>query len=185
MKKHFEPRYFFLAIGILIAVVSPIFLLITPQAIADAVHYKTGIWQVFVPGVNFVVYGIGCSFLVLAALVLFFLDIKKVSIILCSFLMLLSISSFYVASQSYKSLSEDSISYSTLFSLKEYTYSWEDVENINYYEGNDDEFSEYVFFFNDGNSLSLSENGYIKKLKFMIIIKAEDLNLKMENIDKD
>ncbi|WP_207196633.1 hypothetical protein [Peribacillus sp. TH24] len=99
--------------------------------------------------------------------------------------MLLSISSFYVASQSYKSLSEDSISYSTLSSLKEYTYSWEDVENINYYEGNDDEFSEYVFFFNDGNSLSLSENGYIKKLKFMIIIKAEDLNIKMENIDKD
>ncbi|MBK5446902.1 hypothetical protein JFU13_28825 [Peribacillus sp. TH24] len=114
-----------------------------------------------------------------------FLDIKKVSIILCGFLMLLSISSFYVASQSYKSLSEDSISYSTLSSLKEYTYSWEDVENINYYEGNDDEFSEYVFFFNDGNSLSLSENGYIKKLKFMIIIKAEDLNIKMENIDKD
>ncbi|WP_342601867.1 hypothetical protein [Peribacillus sp. FSL E2-0159] len=99
--------------------------------------------------------------------------------------MLLSISSFYVASQSYKSLSKDSISYSTLLSLKEYTYSWEDAENINYYEGNDDEFSEYVFFFNDGNSLSLSENGYIKKLKFMIIIKAEDLNIKMENIDKD
>ncbi|MGW6231052.1 hypothetical protein, partial [Peribacillus butanolivorans] len=67
----------------------------------------------------------------------------------------------------------------------EYTYSWEDVEKINYYEGDDDEFSEYVFVFSDGNSLSLSENGYIKKLKFMIIIKAEDLNIKMENIDKN
>ncbi|MFU2015043.1 hypothetical protein ACM6Q7_08240 [Peribacillus butanolivorans] len=33
--------------------------------------------------------------------------------------------------------------------------------------------------------LSLSENGYIKKIKFMIIIKAEDLNIKMENIEKD
>ncbi|MFB7641876.1 hypothetical protein, partial [Peribacillus butanolivorans] len=82
MKKYYEPRYFSLVIGILIAVVSPIFLLITPQAIADAFHYKTGIWQVYVPGVNFVVYGIGFSFLVFAALVLFFLDIKKVSIIL-------------------------------------------------------------------------------------------------------
>ncbi|MFD4930252.1 hypothetical protein ACFWMS_15200 [Peribacillus butanolivorans] len=185
MKKHYEPRYFSLVIGILIAVVSPIFLLIPPQAIADAVHYKTGIWQVYVPGVNFVVYGIGFSFLVFAALVLFFLDIKKVSIILCSFFVLLSITSFYVASQSYKSLSEDSISYSTLLSLKEYTYLWEDVEKINYYEGNDDEFSEYVFFFSDGNNLNLSENGYIKKIKFMIIIKAEDLNIKMENIEKD
>ncbi|MFE0505246.1 hypothetical protein ACWF7H_26620 [Peribacillus butanolivorans] len=59
------------------------------------------------------------------------------------------------------------------------------MEKINYYEGDDDEFSEYVFVFSDGNSLSLSENGYIKKLKFMIIIKAEDLNIKMENIDKN
>ncbi|MFI8494032.1 hypothetical protein ACIGC1_14090 [Peribacillus butanolivorans] len=73
----------------------------------------------------------------------------------------MSITSFYVASQSYKLLSEDSLSYSTLLSLKEYTYSWEDVEKINYYEGDDDEFSEYVFVFSDGNSLSLSENGYI------------------------
>ncbi|WP_207198823.1 hypothetical protein [Peribacillus sp. TH14] len=97
----------------------------------------------------------------------------------------MSITSFYVASQSYKSLSEDSISYSTLLSLKEYTYSWEDVEKINYYEGNDDEFSEYVFFFSGGNNLNLSENGYIKKIKFMIIIKAEDLNIKMENIEED
>ncbi|MGE7603518.1 hypothetical protein ACQKL5_13680 [Peribacillus sp. NPDC097675] len=184
MKKKYEPRYFFLVIGLLIAVISPIFLLIFPQAIADAFHYKTDIWQVYVPGVSFVGYGIGLTFLVFAALLLFFLDIKKVSIILSIFFVGLSLTFFYLGSQSYKSLSEDSISYSTLLSLKEYSYSWDDVKKINYYKGNDDEFSKYVFFFSDGNSLSLSENGYIKKLKFMIIIKTEDLNIKMENFEK-
>lgn len=166
MWKDYEARHLFLALGIVILMVSPIFLLLFPAFIANTLYNTPEDWHIYVPGVAYVFYSIGFLFLVIAPAIIFILDIRKKSIIFGMTFLLLGGVFFYIASGPYKSLTSNSISYRVLFSTEKHTYSWEEVEKVVYYEIPSEEgFSKYEFFFSDGTSMELNENGHIRLLR--------------------
>jgi hypothetical protein len=154
-----------MAIAIVVLLISPILLLIIPSAVADTLYFSPDNWGVIVPGEGYVAYIIAFLFLLLAPAILFFLDIKWISIIFSIIFVLASSVSFYYAALTYTALSNDSISFRTLFSHEKHTYPWEEVEKAFYYDRlPGDGFPEFEFFFLDGNSMKLTENGHVKEL---------------------
>ena len=165
MGKVYETRHVFMAIAIVILLISPILLLIIPANVADTLYFSPDNWGVIVPGNGYVLYIVAFLFLLLASAILFLLDIKKISIIISILFLLASGVSFYFASATYIALSDDLISYRTLFSQKKHTYHWDEIEKAVYYDRlPGDGFPTYEFFFIDGNSMTLSENGHVKEL---------------------
>ena len=68
-----------------------------------------------------------------------------------------------------------------LFSKEKHTYTWDEVEKANYYEIPSDEgFSKYEFFFVDGTSIELSENGHIGLLREHIRLKVPVESIRVE-----
>lgn len=169
-----------MAISICIVLSSPLFLMFVPKAVAKMVYHSTGTWDIFVPGANYIVYGVGFFLLLLAALLPFLMNVRKVSIILCIICIMLSAASFFIASQSYRALSEDRISYRMLFSAKDNNYSWDQLEAVVYNPETDGKSSEYKFLFNDGNSMTISENGYLVFLKSRLHNKLREIGIKIE-----
>lgn len=173
MLKNDENRHVFMAIAIVILVISPVFILLFPPFIANTLYHTGADWHIFVPGVAYLFYGIAFLFLALSPGIIFILDITKKSIVFGMFFLLLSGISFYIASGPYISLTNDAISYRAIFSAEKHTHLWDDVEKANYYEVPSDEgFSKYEFFFNDGTSLELPENGHITLLRGQIRLKV-------------
>ena len=135
------------------------YLLIIPSNVADTLYFSLDNWGVIVPGEGYVAYIIAFSFLLLAPAILFFLDIKRISIIFSILFVLASGVFFYYASLTYTALSNDSISYRTLFSLEKHTYSWGEIERAVYYDSlPGDGLPKFEFFFSSGNSMKLTEN---------------------------
>ncbi|QED46128.1 hypothetical protein [Cytobacillus dafuensis] len=180
MEKYYRTKHIFLAIGICIAISSPFLLVFVPQTIADIIYYTEGIGQIFVPKENYVVYGVGFLFLFLAAMLLSLLDIKKVSIILSIACVCLSAIPFFIASQSYKSISEESLSYRALFSKREYSYSWDEIERVIHYKAEDGDFPEYEFLFKDGNHVMFKANRYFQEVIPLLYYKLEEINVRIE-----
>ncbi|MBP3041500.1 hypothetical protein J9303_18825 [Bacillaceae bacterium Marseille-Q3522] len=184
MNNNYQTRHIFLAFSICVAILSPICLLFVPQLVAEIVHYSSDMWHVFVPSENFIVYGAGFLLIFLAVLLPFLFNIKKISFILSIVCLLLSVIPFYVASQSYKSISEDSISFSSLFSNKAYSYDWNQIKAIIYYESDDSDYSEYEFLFHDGNSMTIQENQYFNDIRLRFDHKLNEQEIKLEKVKK-
>ena len=166
MLKNYEARHIFMAIAIVILVISPVFMLLFPAFMANTLYHTAEDWHIFVPGVGYLFYGIGFLFLVLSPAIIFILNIGRKSLIFGLVFLILSSLSFYIASGPYTSLTSESISYRVLFSTEKHAYSWDEVEKAIYYEIPSDEgFSKYEFFFSDGTSMELSENGHIAELR--------------------
>lgn len=180
MDKNYEPRHIFLAIAVLTVIIAPLLLAFVPQTISNITHYQKGVWNVFAPGENFIVFGVGFFLIFSAAMTLFLMDIKKLSIIICVILVFLSMTSFFVASQSHKTLAEDLISYSPLFSLEEYTYSWDEVDKIVRLDYINEGYYEYEFVFTDGNSLNFKNNGYFRQIRQKFDRKVKEMDIAIE-----
>lgn len=176
-EKYYETRHIFMAIGICILIFSPILLVFVPQDVSNSVHFTENLWYVFTPGVNYVGYAIGCFLLFISSMLLFILDIKKISIILSLISASLAIVCFFVVSQSYESLSDDSLSYSPLFSQKDYTYYWNQVKSVMLIEYDREGYSEYKFVFTDGNSMQLRNDNYFKVIQPELNYKLKQMNL--------
>jgi hypothetical protein len=173
-----------MAIGLFILFFSPVLLLCVPEMVANSVHYTEKLWYVFTPGVNFAVYAIGFLFLFLAMMILFLLDIKRISIIISIIFVLSGMGSFYVASQSYKSLSDHSISFSPLFSFKDYTYSWKEIKSVYSIDYTSEGYSEFKFVFTDGNSMSLRYNKYLWAQRPRIDQKLDEMHVAIKFVVK-
>ncbi|MBS4178502.1 hypothetical protein [Lederbergia citrea] len=178
MERNYETRHIFMAIGICIALASPFLLIFLPNTIANIAHHTPGVWDVFVPRENYIVYGIGFLLLFIAAMLLFILDIRKVPIIISTVFVLLSVITFFIASQSYKSLSDDAISYSPLFSISDHIYSWEELDRVIYHQNKG--FPEYEFLFNDGNHMRLYRNAYFNEIQSLFYFKLKEINVNIE-----
>ncbi|SES67353.1 hypothetical protein SAMN05216389_101353 [Oceanobacillus limi] len=174
--KLYETRHIYLAIGICIAIFSPILLIFVPQTVAQILYYSDDTWYVFTSGENFSVFGAGFFFL-------FFWDIRKKSIVLSVVCLLLGLFCFVVASLSYKSLSDDSISYRSLLTLEVSTYSWEELDSIIYEENGDDGNATYQLLFTDGNSMSLKNDGHFKAIRYKFYNKLDEINKILETVD--
>ena len=173
MLQNDENRHVFMAIAIVILVTSPIFILLFPPFIANTLYHTSADWHIFVPGVAYLFYGFAFLFLALSPGIIFILDMTKKSIVFGMIFLFLSGISFYIASGPYISLRNDEISYRVLFSAEKHTHLWADIEKVNYYEVHSDEgFSKYEFFFKDGTSIELPENGHITLLRGQIRLKV-------------
>lgn len=168
-----------MAIAICIAVAAPIFLIFVPQVIGNILHHTQGIWHVFIPGNAFLMYGISFLLLFLAAFLLFLFDMDKKSIITAIIFVPVSIVFIYVGSQSFQSLSENSISYQKLFSFNKHTYAWDEVDDI-VYEKPEKGRATYEFTFQDGNKLTFQENGYLKSIEMRLIHKARAVGIEID-----
>ncbi|MED1203603.1 hypothetical protein [Heyndrickxia acidicola] len=176
-EKNYETRHLFMAIGICILIFSPILLVFVPQSVSNTVHFTKNLWYVFTPRMNFVVYAVEFLLLFVSTMLLFLLDIKKISIILSLISASLAVGCFFVDSQSHESLTEDFISYSPLFSLKDYTYPWNKVKSIMLNGYKREGFSEYKFVFTDGNSMNLRYDNYFKVIEPQLDNKLQEMKL--------
>lgn len=174
MLQNDENRHVFMAIAIIILVTSPVFILLFPPFIANTLHHTGTDWHIHVPGVAYLLYGIAFIFMALSPGIISILDMTKKSIVFAMIFLFLSGISFYIASGPYISLTNDGISYRAIFSAENHTHLWDDIEKANYYEVPSDEgFSKYEFYFKDGTSIELPENGHISLLRRQIKLKVE------------
>ncbi|MGY0693283.1 hypothetical protein ACW2QC_10900 [Virgibacillus sp. FSP13] len=180
MLKNYEVKHTFMAISIIVSIASPLFLVFVPLVIANELHHTKDIWFVFISGKTYFVYAVGFLLLFVATILPYILNVRKTPILFSIVSVLLSILVFYVASQHYKSISVDFISYRSLFSVKEYTYSWNEVDSVIYRQDQDGGSAEYDILFHDGNSLKFGENGYFKEIKLKFIGKLRDMNIKIK-----
>lgn len=180
MDKNYETRHIFMTLGILTLIFAPIFLLFVPHTVSNIVHYTKGMWDVFVPGVNFLVYAIGFFLLFLSSMILFLLDIRKASISISVIFLCLSFAFFFFAAQSHISLGDHRISFSPIFSMKNYEYSWEEVEKIIRKDPENRGYYDYEFVFNDGNKMVLSYNGYVREILSRLSDKTKEMNIIVE-----
>ncbi|MFD2045523.1 hypothetical protein ACFSTA_17705 [Ornithinibacillus salinisoli] len=182
-EKLYETRHIYLTIGVCIPIFAPFLLLFVPQTIAQLLYYTNDTWYVFTPGENYIAYGIGCFFIFLSTMFLFFIGIRKISIYLCIFCIVLSIACFIMASLSYKSLSDEEISYRSIFSTNHATYSWDDVDAIRYEKIEEKGRSEYTIIFTDGNSMRLKNDGYFKAIEYKFYKKLDEINIILDTVD--
>ncbi|WP_449621573.1 hypothetical protein [Robertmurraya sp. Marseille-Q9965] len=177
MEKNYETRHIYFTIAIMIAILSPIFYFFVPQTVGDVVHYKEDTWYVSTPKENFTSFAVACGFLFIASILLFFLNIRKLSITLSVIFLCLGLFTFYIASQSFVSLSNEEISYSSLFELKKHTYQWEDIQRVIHYRNETGSFSEFELIFTDGNRARLDDNAYFREKSDKFGMKLAEYNL--------
>lgn len=182
--KNYETRHVYMAIGIVTALFSPIFLTFVPQTVAEIIHYQKGVWEVLIPNENFIAFGVGFFLIFLACMILFILDIQKYSIILSTTLTLLSFVCFFIASQSHVTLSDDTISYTPFYSIKDYSYTWDEVEKIIRIDYKSEDKIEYEFSFIDGNHMVIQNNDYLSSIWRQLRKKVGEMNIEIEAIEK-
>jgi ABC-type transport system involved in multi-copper enzyme maturation permease subunit len=178
MIKDYETRHIFMAIAICIAVISPVLILVLPTFIANTLYHTPDNWYVLIAGKTYGVYSIGFLFLTLSPLALFLLAGRKFSVLISIAFLVLSALTFYVASLNYTSLATNSISYREMFTTENHTYSWSEIDRVVFHRMHEDEgFSEYEFYFNDGNEMTLVENSIVSGLRDSIVnrLNAEDI----------
>lgn len=181
MIKNYETRHIFLVMAIGILLLAPILILILPLFVANTLYFTPGNWYVFVEGKSYIVYSVGFLFLFLSAMILFLLAGRKSSIYVCIICIVMSVFSFYIATQNYIALGDTSISYREIFSKTNHSYSWSEIERVVYNRVPSSEgFSEYEFHFNDGNTMILVENGIVKGLKDGIYSRLSNEKIKVE-----
>lgn len=180
MVRGYETRPLFMAVALLL--LSPVFILLVPLFIANTLSHTLESWYVFVSGMNYLVYDLGSLFLVLAVFTLFILAGRKFSIVVSLSFLILSGVSFYIAAQSYTSLADNSIAYREIFSKEQHAYAWSEIERVAYTQApNADTFAEYEFYFNDGNKMTLIENGIVRGLRDGIRNRLRQENVQIES----
>lgn len=180
MEKNDQTKHLFLAIAIITAVFAPILYFFLPQTVADIVHHKENVFFVSVPDENFTVFAFGYGFIFLAAITLFLLNIRKLSIIISIIFLCLALTTFFIGSQSYRALATDHISYSPLFSFEKETYSWDEVTEVIRYRDEIGDKSEYAFVFADGNQMKIKDNRYLRDASYKFNKKLQEENLSVE-----
>lgn len=180
MDKNYETRHLFLAASIIIAIFGPIFYFFLPQTVGDILHHTKDVWFVYTPKENFTMFAIGFVLLFIATFLIFLLDIKKISIILGSLVLCMGLAVFFFASQSFLSLGDKTIAFSSLTTLEKYTYSWEAVDKMIHYRSEDGFFSEYEFVFKDGNRTKVKNDAYFREKSFKFEEKLSETKLNVE-----
>lgn len=179
MRRDYGRRYTFMALAIAVLFLSPIFLLILPSMIVHTIYFSSDTWFIFVPGSTYLIYGLGFIFLFLAPLVLFLLDIRKRSVIICLFFLLLSGVTFSVASKSYIAFADQTITYRANGWSSTSVYSWDEVDKV--YYGKEDE--QYEFVFHDGFTFRMGNSGKVSELRPSILRMLRYTGGEYETID--
>lgn len=178
MVPNYEKRHFFMAIGIGIFMVSPLLLLFIPAFIANSIYFASGTWIVIVPILSYYLYGAGAFLLGGACLIIYFSNVKKLSVMIGIFLSIISIFLFLLAAKPFTSIATDGISIREDLSNEISNYEWTDIETVLYYEVPHSEgLNTYKFHFYDGRTLQLSKNGYIAPYHRALLDQFQEHNI--------
>jgi len=178
MLKNYEARHFFMAIGIGILLISPILLVFIPTFIGNSIYHTPGTWIVMVPKLSYILYGSGCALLVIAFFLMYFADLKKYSIILGIILIIGGVILLIHGTRPFTAISDDGIKMRADTGKEISSYTWQDIEYINYYDVIRSEgFDQFEFHFNDGTRLLLTENGYLMPYHKALMAKIRDEQL--------
>jgi hypothetical protein len=175
-----------MAIGACIALLSPVFLIIVPLTVVYTIYDKRGIWLSYVPGENYVAFGVGVFFLVLACGLLWLYDVRKWTVSVGILCLVLCSLTFYIASLSYVTLSDDEISYRRLFSRENQVYDWKELDKLLYYEKlpEDKETPYYEFLFKDGEMLTMKQNSFVKNIQGSLNSKVRGLSIPLIYVEE-
>lgn len=177
----YSNRHIFMALGVGLVFLSPVLLLLIPSFIANSIHHTSGSWHVLIPKEGYITYGVAFILLCLAPFIVFIYDMKKNSIIIALTLVFLSGVFFFLASFHFISIGSQSLLYREGFFEEEYLYSWDDIKKAEYAEvPRTDGFSTYNIFFEDGNAVSLKENGIVRNYRRAIYAKLNERNIAVE-----
>lgn len=185
LHKNYGAKHIFMTIGICALFFSPIIVLIVPLALVEILYYQKGIWLTYTPKESFVAVGVAMFFIVLACALLWLSNVKKVAIGMSVVCLLFSTVLFYMASFPHVTLSDEKISYRTLFSKQEQTYSWNEIERFLYYvvDKEDDGLSYYEFYFKDGEMLTISQNYYVSDIQMRLNQKVRSAGVNIDYIE--
>lgn len=178
--KYYETRHIYMALAICLALSSPVLLIVLPQLIASTVYHVDGLWHVFVPRENYYLYGLSLIFLLIGLMVLFLWDIHKKSILFSVISVIFSFGFLYVGALSYQSLSEEGISYRTLYPFSNHQYQWHEIDKVYYLLAEDDGFSQYKIVFKDGSQLTLINNEYFHDIKKAFYARLKEIGVQIE-----
>lgn len=183
MMNAYEPRHIVLAIAMGLLLLSPVVLLVLPTAVIGILYHSQSQLVLYVTSKSYLVYGAALLFFVLSVFMLFLLWGRKSAVFVCLASLVLSGYFFFSAAQHYISIGTDKLAYRMLFSSEEHIYRWSEVEKAIYYEdenGDEEIASTYEFTFNDGESVSLLENEYLKDYKYAIfnLLRDEGIEIK-------
>ncbi len=175
-------REYSLAVAMGIIILAPMFTLLFPRAVANTLHHSSSHMVLYVTNGTYFLYFIGFLLFFASALFIYFLWGNKSSIFLCIGALLLGGLCFYIASKHYIAIGTDSISYKPLLSTKEYTYQWEEIEQVLYKPGSSSgSWYNYDFTFRDGEKLTVVENAHIQEVKYLIINRLKEENINVKN----
>ena len=182
-----EPRHIFMVFAICLVVFSPLLILFAPLVVGETVYFDRSNWVIYLPKINFVLVGLSILALVLGMVVLWLKHIKPITIAVALLLTVASGVLFYGASLSFTSLTDDAITHRLPFDKEKQTYSWADVQSVQYFD-NEDNFDlkpYYVIYFHDNNQLKLVQGGILDvQTKIRIDQKLRSLKTPVEVIQQ-
>lgn len=163
MRREYTIKHIFLVIAACAVLFSPIYILLMPSIVAETIYYDRNSWLIYIPSVNYWVFGISIFSFALSFVLLGLLKKWKVAIPTALIAFVLSVFTFYFASLSYFSLDGDQISFRKIFSTEKEIYQWDELEKVSYYmvENNSKELPYYNFHFNNGEMFTIKENNYV------------------------
>ncbi|WP_096270347.1 hypothetical protein [Paucisalibacillus globulus] len=178
MVKHYEAKHFFMAIGICVLIVTPVLLVFMPAFIANSIYLTPGTWIVIVPAKSYIIYAVGSFVIGASSLLLYFGKLRKTVVIIGIILFISGIILLLLGARPHIAIGDKGIAYNNSLSAHINQYSWQDVEEINYYDIDRSEgFDQYEIFFTDGNKVLLSENGFLMRYHKALFDKFSEENI--------
>jgi len=185
MINQYEGRNVFIAITVVLVILSPIFLFVAPTVIAKLLHSDVNSWFVLVWKENYWLYGTGLFLLIMASLVIsIFYHYKKVAIIVALHFFLAGLFVLFLGTLPYLEVNARTITIQNINAEKK-VYNWEDIAEIKYTSNGYRKSGHYEIAFKDGKDISFSENGYVYIYSSQIRKKATDMEIPYTFILKD
>lgn len=180
-----EPRHVFMIFGVCLLVFSPLLVFFMPMFIGETVYYDRYNWIIYLPKINFIVFGLSLVLLILACFTLWLMEIRKRSIFIAVICSVGFVGLAYGSSLSFVTLSDDSITYGEIFSHDKKEELWGTIKQIEYYDDleNEDKMPFYLFHFEDGKELKVVQNGLVtEEIRMKIDQKVRELTIPFTRI---
>lgn len=185
MRREYNIKHIFLVIAACAVLFSPIYILLMPSIVADTIYYDRESWLIYVPSINYWIFGISLFTFALCFILLGLLKSWKISIPTALIAFTVSLFTFYYASLSHISFNGDQISYRKMFSTEKEIYQWEELNKVSYYmvENNSEDLPYYKFYFHNGEMFTIKENTYVLEAASSIRWRVKEAEVPIEHVE--
>ena len=186
MYKNYGSQHVFMVLAFGMALFTPLLLLLVPSTVADLLYFERSNWIIYLSGNIYLTYGIGFGFIILAFLLLCIFKVRIWSVIGSVVFVASSFWLIYSASQGYIIMNDTTIFIKEVFQQEERSYTWNDVEQLNYYDypPEENETDRYELFFQDGEMIEFKQNGYVEAIHSRIFDKVRASNKEVNYIEE-